>query len=56
MSVVGVPLGLGLLIYLYPSKDSHFKAFGPQDGIIPGFWALLRVRVMDHWTLGFTGL
>ena len=28
-----------------PSKDSHFKAFGPKDPIIKGFGAILMLRV-----------
>ena len=28
-----------------PSKDSYFKAFGPEDPIISGFWATLMLRV-----------
>ena len=26
------------------SKDSHFKAFGPKDPIVEGFWAVLMLR------------
>ena len=32
------PLPLG-------SKDSYFKAFGPKDQTIKGFWAILSLRV-----------
>ena len=35
-----VPLPLG-------SKDSYFKAFGPKDHTIYGFWAILSLRVKD---------
>ena len=28
-----------------PSKDSYFKAIGPKDPIISGFWAILMLRV-----------
>ena len=27
------------------SKDSYFKAFGPKDHTIQGFWAILSLRV-----------
>ena len=31
-----------------PSKDSYFKAFGPKDPIIKGFWAILMPRVRAY--------
>ena len=31
-----------------PSKDLYFKAFGPKDPIIYGFWAILMPRVKEE--------
>ena len=28
-----------------PSKGSYFKASGPKDPILQGFWAILMLRV-----------
>ena len=36
-----------LYAYPYPQKDSCFKAFGPKDPIIKGFWAMFMLRDGD---------
>ena len=39
--------------YIYRSKGSYFKAFGPKDHIIKGFWAILSLRVRLLTGLGY---
>ena len=30
--------------YPYPQRTHMFKAFGPKDPIVEGFWAILMLR------------
>ena len=38
-----------------PSKDSCFKAFGPKDPIIYGFWAIVMLREKVQSTVSIIG-
>ena len=40
------PFQLQRLLFPEGSKDSYFKAFGPKDHIMLGFWAILSLRVL----------
>ena len=39
-------------LFPLPSKDSYFKAFGPENPIIEGFWAVLMLRVSVVFLIG----